>query len=571
MKSRPVTLLIILSKIYGYWNKNRITNKLIYCRIERRVLSHYYDLTTGELKANGNLRDKNDNQLSFELTSEEMEYIKERLSLLVDNPFIHGLYSHAVWKYSHHRNYARIAIDDYLKIIKSENCEILTRLNLIRGTAYLSKAVKLHEEQINDAIYFLLSGNSVPTWAKSDIVCKLFQTKFFKSEDLRPYIQISKDWTKEERNDSYFSNENLLHTMIKVSQALNVDNKDFYLLLAENQNKIIEQHNGDFILPEILYKKASYYKKGGFEQEYKETMKLYTESKTRMKFSVIEIDILNGISDKLINDYLNSFTEWMLNLHDPIEILKFIASYSQWFPSKSDLEELSYNLSKNSIRQFANVISYDINGNPKILDQKSKMIGNRTDSFTLCYGIMGQVLLMRFLAKAIDLNLFSYDNLIVYLESTWLSERFIIANRKEHENESWIKIMQPGLKDLCNQFILMSKPETRKECNFILCMDSLVSKIEGSLRDLIRLLGGCTTIDKNGEISEKSLEQLLCDTSLTEYFDEREILFFRYVLTKDGINLRNNIAHGFTFCTNYTYPMAINVFLCIMKISSITA
>lgn len=74
------------------------------------------------------------------------------------------------------------------------------------------------------------------------------------------------------------------------------------------------------------------------------------------------------------------------------------------------------------------------------------------------------------------------------IEAKRKHERYTIANREEHKNESWINIMKPGLKELCDQFILASKSDTFHKCNFILCIDSLVPKLAGAIRDLIRLL-----------------------------------------------------------------------------------
>lgn len=536
---------------------------------ERKVLSHYYEPHTGKLATNGSLKDKNNIEIPFSFSNEELSYLIRKLENIAQNPLIHGFYSHVIWKHNHHRDYAEKAITDYLSILESESYDISTILDSVYAASSLSKKTKILLEETKESIKSLLIKDEVPTWAKSYIITALHKSKFFNSKDLYLFVEPAKKWVKN-KDASYFENEKLLLIMARVSQALNLDNKELYLLLAENENEVIEQHKNDFILPEVLFKKAAYYKKGLFNQEYENTMKLYAEAKTQMQFSNVKTDLLDEKQQILVNRYINNFIEEILAKECPIEILKFIAGYSDWFPTNTDVESISQNLYRNSIRQFATVVSVDINGNPKKLDDKGKKISDNTNSFTLYYTIMCQAILIKLLIKAVKLKLFSYNSLISYLENTWLSTRYIVANREEHENESWIKIMQPGLKELCNQFALYSNPDTYKNCNYVLCIDSLIPKIEGSIRDLVRLLGGNTTIEKNGEIAEKTLEQLLNDISLKRYFKEGEILFFKYVLTKDGLNLRNDVAHGFTFTTNYTHQMAVNVFLCIMKVSSIT-
>jgi hypothetical protein len=535
--------------------------------IERRVLFHFYDHLTGELKTNGQLQNKYDEPLCSDLNHNELEYLKTRLTTLSSNALVHGFYSHVIWKYSHHRDFALLAIRDYLKIIRTKNYKLSTYLDLVHSIAFLSKETKLLYDDVKNEICNLLNGDYISVWAKCSIISSLYESKFFKSEDLSAYLEVSKAWVKEIDN-SYSHNEKLLLTMIKVSQSLNYDNKSYFKLLAENEDYIIEQHEGDFILPQYLFKKASYYKKGGFEQEFRDTMILYNQAKTKMRFSNIKQE-LDEDQSKPINDYIKNCVEEILSIKDPIEILQYIGVYIQWFPSNSDLEIMTKKLNMNSIRQFATVVYFDINGNPTIQNKDRKEKEHTTTSFTFYYTIMCQSVVMKVLIKAIEEKLFSFDYLIEYLNNTWLHKRYTIANRKEHENESWINIMKPGLKELCDQFILASKSDSFHKCNFILCIDSLVPKLEGAIRDLIRLLGGNTTIEKNNEVLEKTLEQLLNEECLLKILDGKEITFFKYVLTRDGLNIRNNIAHGFTFSTNYTYQMAINIFLCIIKLASI--
>lgn len=535
--------------------------------IERKVLFHFYDHLTGELKTNGQLQDKNDKALCSDLNNNELEYLKTRLTALSSNALVHGFYSHVIWKYSHHRNFALFAIKDYLKIIRTKIYKLSTYLDLVHSVAFLSKETKLLYDDVQNEIRNLLNDNYIPVWARCSLISSLYESKFFKSEDLREYLEVSKVWVKGGDN-SYSYNEKLLLTMIKVSQSINYDNKSYFKLLAENEDSIIGQHKCDFILTQSLLKKALYYKKGGFEQEFRDTMILYNQAKSKMNFSNIKQEIDEDQS-KQINDYIKIFVDEILSIKDPIEILQYIGVYIQWFPSNSDLEIMTKNMKMNSIKQFATVVYFDINGNPTIQNQDRKEKEYTTTSFTIYYTIMCQSVLMKVLIKAIEEKLFSFEYLIEYLNNTWLHKRYTIANREKHENESWINIMKPGLKELCDQFIIASKSNTYHKCNFILCIDSLVPKLEGAIRDLVRLLGGNTTIEKNNEVLEKTLEQLLNEECLLNVLDEKEIAFFKYILTRDGLNIRNNIAHGFTFSTNYTYQKAIDVFLCIIKIASI--
>jgi hypothetical protein len=78
-------------------------------------------------------------------------------------------------------------------------------------------------------------------------------------------------------------------------------------------------------------------------------------------------------------------------------------------------------------------------------------------------------------------------------------------------------------------------------------IDSLTLKFEGVLRDFCGLINVSTTITGKGNVlREKYIEDMLADKEVKKYFDEEDLLFFNYLfISKEGINLRNNIAHSY--------------------------
>ena len=52
------------------------------------------------------------------------------------------------------------------------------------------------------------------------------------------------------------------------------------------------------------------------------------------------------------------------------------------------------------------------------------------------------------------------------------------------------------------------------------------------------------------------IEELLALEAIQKYFDENDLLFFRYLfVAKEGMNLRNNVAHSFYRFDNYNFHM----------------
>ena len=154
-----------------------------------------------------------------------------------------------------------------------------------------------------------------------------------------------------------------------------------------------------------------------------------------------------------------------------------------------------------------------------------------------------------------------------YLNCTWyagtLSE-FTVA--EEPEKFTWIDLIQPGLVGIFNQF--ESKLHDKKyQENYILCIDSLATKIEGIIRDLARLNGFTVTKIKDKETSEVNLEDMLGDEKIRNFFSSEDRMLFRYTLTRRGWNIRNNIAHAFYRPSDYSPEKAILLFLCIFRLS----
>ena len=88
--------------------------------------------------------------------------------------------------------------------------------------------------------------------------------------------------------------------------------------------------------------------------------------------------------------------------------------------------------------------------------------------------------------------------------------------------------------------------------NYVLCIDSLTLKFEGILRDFAKRVGSNTIkIGRDGQIREGFTDDLLELEEIKDKFSEDDLLFFKYVFTSSGINLRNDIAHCFFRFSDY--------------------
>ena len=129
---------------------------------------------------------------------------------------------------------------------------------------------------------------------------------------------------------------------------------------------------------------------------------------------------------------------------------------------------------------------------------------------------------------------------------------------------SWFDQIDYAIKDLFKQ---IDNELKGKKTDWRLVIDVLPSKFEGILRDMISLKGGQTTKLKNGETTEMLLDDLLREPTFMKIFDIDDKNLFEYVFTSKGLNIRNNVAHGFYSPQHYDITKAMLVFICIMRLA----
>lgn len=83
-------------------------------------------------------------------------------------------------------------------------------------------------------------------------------------------------------------------------------------------------------------------------------------------------------------------------------------------------------------------------------------------------------------------------------------------------------------------------------------IDTLSIRFEGFIRDIVSELGGqVTKFDRNGNVTEALLDDLLQESCLLRVFNNDDIYFFKFVLASKGLNIRNNVAHSFYVPQDY--------------------
>lgn len=130
-------------------------------------------------------------------------------------------------------------------------------------------------------------------------------------------------------------------------------------------------------------------------------------------------------------------------------------------------------------------------------------------------------------------------------------------------------IVGKGLEDFIRQNNESFKDNPKADWRF--SIDFLTPKFEFIIRSIASILEiPVVKTQKDGEVQFITLEKILSDPKLKDVFDDDDILLFKHTFTKDGMNVRNNVAHGLYLSEDYTKEIAVLVFLSVLRLCKYT-
>lgn len=544
-------------------------------KTERKILA--FSVRSGDLSPKISRVDSEGEIKSYpdfdKFTDSEIEYIQERL-ISVENPWIKSRYSHVLWNITRNNKYANIAIDCYLKIIddltnKADNKDKENISSYAECVLLIGEKTK--QESVKDNVLGLLKSDRLPNDLKSRILEIALSSPLIKAKELEFTLEYIVDWVEISCERSFGANQKILHAAIKLSERLQKSPKLYYKFLAENLDLIINQHpdEKDFIRFISFGEKAKFYKMAGELEKHDDCLKEYTLLKNKFELGQYKAK-LSEKENQLLNEYLDRKAELILEM--PIAgILSYFASGNDLLIKEEVLDKMTEEGFKDAFNQLCSTITFDINSNHKHASNEEVKENKRFRFYTNHFNLFVFPLIFKVFALGMLKGKICYHSVFNFMQAnSWYGQKFPrgLNERDIDENSDWLSLLAPGLHDYFSQIewaVMMSKDYLQ---NYVLCVDSLTTKFEGAIRDFIRLQGGITTTEKRGELQEQILEELLQNKIITELFKPEDISLFKYVFTKKGWNIRNNVAHCFYPYSNYSFSMATLVFICILKLGN---
>ncbi len=545
-------------------------------KTERKVFS--IQLNNGDLIPQISTPNKKGDLISYptqdSFNSKEVDYVKERLQN-TSNHWIKCRYSHLLWNITKHTKYAEIALNSYLTIIDSvlvtnyNSYYLIDTIQYIKALVFIAEKSKVKRDQVKHKLIELTNEEQTPPIVKAHIIKTIEESKIFKPVELEFALKTLSSLVNISDNGSYSANQFVLNIAIKIAKRLQKNHSEYYIKLAENEGLVISNHpdEKDFVRLTSFGEMAILYKKGGDKEKSDKYFREYTRLKSKITLGKA-LRKFTEQENKTINEYLNDKSDSLLK-HPVDIIMQYITSSNDLLIKNGLLHELVEKGYKNPLLNIFNITEFDENINFRKSSQQSSADNRRFEYFSSHYNLFVFPLFIKLFANGIINGKINYYSVYQSLKTnTWYGQRFkkSLIERDLDEETSWLSLFAPALHEYFAQIEMGFVMAGKLIPNYILCIDSLTLKFEGALRDFIRLTSGNTTIEKDGELREQTLEQLLSNRTILDSFTFEDITLFEYVFTNKGWNLRNNVAHCFYPYSSYSFEKATIVLLCILRL-----
>ena len=498
---------------------------------------------------------------SIKLSKEDILFLEESRFNTIDEPLIAGFYYDALSNAQGEKTskYVDKIIDNYLKVIGNPKEYKDTDLCwVLKSLIYNSKTYKHRERDVLVGIDTILSSDYTLD-LKFRLIVNTYSFAFIKAKQVE--VLTAKHHLMDSISESYNDNCNFFNLLLKcIPRNKERIIREIYYRLAENEDIIIKQHPIDSTLSENLLNKSIYLENGGFYDEAEDCYRQFLIAKTEGK-GVESYNQSWTIPQQIFHPYI-------IAIQNSAFPLMTLALDDSLLPPEIDEPALLSELKRLGIR----TTFVDNNGNPHPGDgfYSSKIMSlqyhNQYELITL-HPILASI------KGLIENGCFSGTKLCEYISSTWLGKGRLTVNRSLREtHESWLDIMRPSICSICFEITSEIMSEGTYKGDYLCSIDSLVTKIEGCLRDACRHLLINTVKEKSHD--EIPLEQLFDKIEKYQVRKEKVVIssaslrMLRGILTKQGKNLRNDIAHGFTSIADYSINNAITVLHCLLKVSA---
>jgi|GEM_PF-3678076 len=519
-------------------------------------------------------------------TDEHYIYLKDRAKSVTHDKLI-AKYNQILFNGDpkHRRQeQAQAAINAYIRIIESDKYEVWpddgysewTYINMLNNLIGLSVRIKNYKESdikalVRDLLTVKFSTDK--DFQYSLIHSLLDFPKMFKAPDLDGMEDILEEIVQNHwKGQDFFSTSHIIETGLRVAAKRKTDVKRWYEMLGKNYEFFAAYRADDptGIVPlKMTHKAMVAYQNAGNTVKVDELGARYPALADKLKLTSVKISIFKG-KEKEMGEKLNEQVQTMLDAG--AENIYYYLKRQIVLPD----EELLIHIQKNAGNVFMPLdllglytfTEFDLNKNIKAQPETEEEI--KQDRLRQGYIWHEKATLAPFLDllfyRGIKEKVLTAENLIDILAVSWIGAELVDTDSGGDKNEyNWLELLRPSIQIFFKEMEMAIHTDGYRP-ELIPAIDSLVLKCEGMLRDLAWAVDDNTKKPtRSGGIHEKSLEELLTLPKLKDSIDPTDLLFFRYVYTSFGLNLRNNIGHGFFRAYHYSPHYGYLIILSILR------
>lgn len=437
-----------------------------------------------------------------------------------------------------------------------------------RDLMKISKQIKDKRQDASSALWSILGSTRHGYKTKLDILGQAVEADFFGAVDAPRIVEICQGlfpltadgWRErccsiglhyaakmQKAGARYSAIFNKWLGDLEMSQLVDIDS---------NPNNILLPHLNHHHLGQAIV----YYKLAGNNEKQHEAQRQYREVGPKLRYIHFR---KNRPANKHVVQYFGNLKTFLLDTRPDLIVYSLVTLEGYMLPSVELLKEYSERCTVKDNTLLFEPAKVDINTNTHKEESVKHNLYGLYD--TWIRNIM-RMFIMDILLSAIAKGELTYGKLrneLMRKSSFGVSVKY--TRGEEEFFGTWFSQIDFALKELFRQYkrVIAGKPT-----DWRIPIDVLPAKFEGMLRDIVGTEGGqINKVGKNQEIAAALLDDLLRDPVLKRIFTDEDILFFEYVFTSKGENIRNNVAHGFYKTCDYDIYKATLVFLSILRLA----
>lgn len=333
-----------------------------------------------------------------------------------------------------------------------------------------------------------------------------------------------------------------------------------------------QRADGDLAAPDFCRQAIESYRKVGDSKKVVELEDKHVQLKKAMKFESIGFDVDITETRKRSSEFAQK-----LVAKGGEEIIRFLVYGDGLLPKCEDLEKQAQEANEKYIfRQFAPTTMLDGRGNVSQhfagTDEKKHM--DMLEHYKMHVECWITFYLTEILLTGICEGKLNIEVLLEFMRKhSWFGKTLNLeVPNGQSITYNWLSLLGPAFNEYFSQMEWwITNPSNQP--NFVLCIDSLVMKVEGLLRDIARFLGVRTVKPlrdkRDREIErEKDIQRLLHEPEIGKFLGADDLFFLKFLLVEQaGYKLRHKVAHALMPQEAYTMDYMHLLILAVLRLA----